>query len=59
MPFCKNLLWMRAIHIAAAQASRGLGIHHGPIHAEASLNEQGVYIIEVAARTAGGRARTR
>lgn len=44
----------RAIHIAVAQACKVLGLQHGPMHAEARLNEQGVFIIEVAARTIGG-----
>ncbi len=44
----------RAIHIAVAQACEALGLQHGPIHAEARLHEQGVFIIEVAARTIGG-----
>jgi biotin carboxylase len=44
----------RAIQVAVAQACKVLGLQHGPIHAEARLNEQGVFIIEVAARTIGG-----
>jgi biotin carboxylase len=44
----------RAIHIAVAQACKVLGLQHGPIHAEARLNEQGIFVIEVAARTIGG-----
>jgi biotin carboxylase len=44
----------RAIYIAVARACQILGLQHGPIHAEARLNEQGVFIIEIAARTIGG-----
>jgi len=42
------------IHDAVAAACQILGLHHGPIHAEARLNEQGIFILEVAARTIGG-----
>ncbi|MCG3121433.1 MAG: hypothetical protein ALAOOOJD_04525 [bacterium] len=44
----------REIHAAVSQACKILGLQHGPIHAEARLNEQGVFILEVAARTIGG-----
>ncbi len=44
----------RAIHVAVAQACQIIGLQHGPIHVEARLNEQGVFVIEVAARTIGG-----
>lgn len=44
----------RAIHVAVAQACKVLGLQHGPVHAEARLNEQGVFVIEIAARTIGG-----
>ena len=43
-----------AIHVAASEACKILGVQHGPIHAEARLNEQGIFILEVAARTIGG-----
>jgi len=43
-----------AIHVAASEACKILGLQHGPIHAEARLNEQGIFILEVAARTIGG-----
>lgn len=42
------------IHSAVSQACKILGLQHGPIHAEARLNSQGVFILEVAARTIGG-----
>ncbi len=41
--------------IAATQkAVRALGLTDGPIHAEARVNEEGVWILEVAARPIGG-----
>jgi biotin carboxylase len=40
---------------SAERAARGLGLRHGPIHAELRLNTQGVWIVEVAARSIGGR----
>jgi len=42
------------IHTAVFEACKVLGLQHGPIHAEARLNEQGIFILEVAARTIGG-----
>lgn len=39
---------------AVAGACKILGLQHGPIHAEARVNEQGIFILEVAARTIGG-----
>lgn len=44
----------REIHAADSPACKILGLQHGPIHAEARLNEQGVFILEAAARTMGG-----
>jgi biotin carboxylase len=35
-------------------AARALGLTEGPIHAELRLNEQGPWVVEVAARTIGG-----
>jgi hypothetical protein len=37
-----------------ADATRALGLTHGPVHGEFRLNEQGVWPIEVAARPIGG-----
>lgn len=39
----------------AARAAEALGLREGPIHAELRINDQGVWIIEVAARSIGGR----
>jgi biotin carboxylase len=37
-----------------AQAARALGLRHGPVHAEARVNDEGVFVLEVAARPIGG-----
>jgi biotin carboxylase len=42
------------IYDTVSEACRIIGLQQGPIHAEARLNEQGVFILEVAARTIGG-----
>lgn len=36
------------------QACHAYGLNEGPVHAECRINDQGVYILEVAARTIGG-----
>lgn len=43
-----------AIADCAARASRALGLSHGPVHAELRVNEQGPWLLEVAARSIGG-----
>lgn len=43
-----------AITNTVARACRALGLREGPIHAECRVNEQGVWILEIAARTIGG-----
>src|SRR5688572_553895 len=43
----------------ASRATRALGLREGPVHGELRVNEKGVWVIEVAARSIGGRcART-
>ena len=37
------------------QASRALGLREGPVHGEVRINEEGVWIIELAGRSIGGR----
>ncbi|HXF96780.1 MAG TPA: ATP-grasp domain-containing protein [Gemmatimonadales bacterium] len=37
------------------RAARALGLREGPVHAEVRLNEQGAWLIELAARPIGGR----
>ncbi len=39
---------------AVAAATAALGLRHGPIHAECRVNQNGVYVLEVAARPIGG-----
>ncbi|HYZ85140.1 MAG TPA: ATP-grasp domain-containing protein [Bryobacteraceae bacterium] len=39
---------------ATVAALDALGLRHGPVHAEMRLNEEGVWILEVAARPIGG-----
>jgi ATP-grasp domain/L-amino acid ligase C-terminal domain 2/ATP-grasp N-terminal domain len=42
------------IATAVGQAAASLGLHHGPIHAECRVGEQGIFVLEVAARPIGG-----
>lgn len=42
------------LHNATAEAAIGLGLRHGPVHAELRYNKQGAHLIEIAARTIGG-----
>jgi biotin carboxylase len=44
----------REIVSRVGQAAAALGLAHGPIHAECRVNENGVYVLEVAARPIGG-----
>jgi len=39
----------------AARATKALGLETGPVHAELRINEEGPWIIEIAARPIGGR----
>jgi biotin carboxylase len=39
---------------AAKAGARALGLREGPIHAEMRVNESGVFVIEIAARSIGG-----
>jgi len=39
----------------ARQAAAALGLREGPVHAELRINEQGAWLIELAARPIGGR----
>src|SRR6185295_3276669 len=43
-----------AIVDAIGRAARAIGLHHGPVHAECRVNDDGVYVLEVAARPIGG-----
>ena len=44
----------QAIVEAVTRASAAIGLAHGPIHAECRVNEDGVFVLEVAARPIGG-----
>jgi biotin carboxylase len=39
----------------AARTAQALGLREGPVHGEFRVNEHGVWVIELAARTIGGR----
>ncbi len=43
-----------AIAAATVEAAAALGLRTGPIHAELRVNEQGPWVVEVAARSIGG-----
>jgi hypothetical protein len=42
------------IRDAVAEAASAIGLQHGPIHAECRVNDEGVFVLEVAARPIGG-----
>jgi len=42
------------VETAVAQATQALGLREGPVHAEVRLNEEGTWLLEVAARSIGG-----
>jgi biotin carboxylase len=44
----------RLIILTIERAVRAIGLRHGPIHAECRVNDEGVYVLEVAARPIGG-----
>lgn len=44
----------KAIVGVIASAIRILGLRHGPVHAECRVNDQGIYVLEVASRPIGG-----
>jgi biotin carboxylase len=43
-----------AIEQAVQRGVSALGLHHGPVHAECRVNEDGIFLLEVAARPIGG-----
>ncbi|HEC13885.1 MAG TPA: ATP-grasp domain-containing protein [Acidiferrobacteraceae bacterium] len=45
---------LQAVAETVSQACAAYGLRQGPIHAECRINPQGVWIVEVAARTLGG-----
>src|SRR5262249_40213091 len=44
-----------AVALATEAAARAMGLVRGPIHAELRINDSGPWVIEVAARSIGGR----
>jgi biotin carboxylase len=42
------------IHLEVARACRVAGLVTGPVHAEARVNEHGIWLLEIAARSIGG-----
>ena len=47
-----------AISARTAEAAAALGLREGPIHAELRINEEGVWLIEMAGRSIGGLCST-
>jgi biotin carboxylase len=45
----------REIERAAGQAAAAMGLREGPVHGELRINDAGVWVIELAARSIGGR----
>ena len=45
----------REVTSCAARAARALGLGEGPVHGELRVSDRGVWVIEVAARSIGGR----
>src|SRR5438132_8952866 len=45
----------REIASCATRAARALGLREGPVHGELRMGDRGVWVIEVAARSIGGR----
>jgi biotin carboxylase len=43
-----------AIAQCVAATARALGLRHGPVHAELRINDDGIWMIEIAPRTIGG-----
>jgi biotin carboxylase len=44
----------QGIATCTAQAARAIGLQEGPVHAELRVNDQGAWLIEMAARSIGG-----
>lgn len=53
-PSAASVQAQRSIEQAVTDAVCALGLHHGPVHAECRVNDQGVIVLEVAARPIGG-----
>ena len=46
--------WQDDVRAATARATQALGLGFGPVHAELRINDEGVWLIEVAGRSIGG-----
>ena len=53
-PSAQSTAEQRRMAQAVADAVGALGLRHGPVHAECRVNEEGVFVLEVAARPIGG-----
>lgn len=53
-PSTAPLAEQQRIEEAIAAAARALGLRHGPVHAECRVNDEDVFVLEVAARPIGG-----
>jgi biotin carboxylase len=53
-PSRESAATQQALMDATRSAVRALGLTHGPFHAEARVNGEGVWVLEVAARPIGG-----
>lgn len=64
-PFFEETIYVRPSRLASrmqeeviactARATKALGLETGPVHAELRMNQEGPWIIEIAARPIGGR----
>jgi biotin carboxylase len=54
-PSCEKPAVVEAVSGAIGTAARALGLRHGAIHAECRVNEEGVFVLEVAPRPIGGQ----
>lgn len=53
-PSRENAGLREALEAMAVRAVAALGLSHGPIHAEMRVNQEGIFVLEVAARPIGG-----
>jgi biotin carboxylase len=49
-----SLKIQEAIAACTTEVARALGLHHGPVHAELRINDQGPWMLEIAPRSIGG-----
>jgi biotin carboxylase len=54
-PSCETPAVVEAVTRAIGTAARALGLRHGAVHAECRVNEEGVFVLEVAPRPIGGQ----